>query len=130
MFFINYDQFQETVFYSGLVCIVLQTQQSIKHSLMFTYMVFQFSYFAIYVSAQQSAQVKAVSGTLGVGYKRLPPTTSQQDQSAKKKPKKSNNENEGDVSTILQEWGTIKILNISMIYLYTEFPNFDTNSIL
>jgi hypothetical protein len=133
MLFINYDQFQETVFYSGLVCIVLQTQQSIKHSLMFTYMVFQFSYFAIYVSAQQSAQVKAVSGTLGVGYKRLPPTTSQQDQSAKKKPKKSNNENEGDVSTILQESdesGRIKILNISMMYLYTEFPNFDTNSIL
>jgi hypothetical protein len=93
-------------------------------------MVFQFSYFTIYVSAQQSAQVKPVSGTSGVGYKTLPPTTSQQDQSAKKKPKKSNNENEGDVSTILQEWGTIKILNISMIYLYTEFPNFDTNRIL
>jgi hypothetical protein len=40
---------------------------------------------------------------------------------------KSNNENEGDVSTILQEIdeiGTIKILNISMMYLYTEFPNF------
>ena len=88
-------------------------------------MVFQFSYFTIYISAQQCAQVDPVSGTSGVG-----PTTSQQDQSAKKKPKKSNNENEGDVSTILQEWGTIKILNISMIYLYTEFPNFDTNSIL
>jgi hypothetical protein len=52
------------------------------------------------------------------------PTTSQQDHSAKKKPKKSNNEKEGDVSTILQESyeiGTIKILNISMMYLYTEF---------
>jgi hypothetical protein len=51
------------------------------------------------------------------------PITSQQDQSAKKKPKKSNNENEGDVSTILQESdgsGTIKILNISMMYLYIE----------
>jgi hypothetical protein len=47
--------------------------------------------------------------------RRLPPTISQQDQSAKKKPKKSNNENEGDVSTMLEESdesGTIKILNI------------------
>jgi hypothetical protein len=44
-----------------------------------------------------------------------------------------NNENEGDVSTILQECdesGRIKILNISMMYLYTEFPNFDTYRIL
>ena len=52
------------------------------------------------------------------------PITFQQDQSAKKKPQKSNNENEGDVSTIPQESdesGTIKILNISMMYLYTEF---------
>ena len=88
-------------------------------------MVFQFSYFIIYISAQQSTQGKPVSGTSGVGYKRLPPTTSQQDQSANKKPKESNNENEGDVSTIPQasdESGTIKILNISMMYLYTEFP--------
>ena len=100
---------------------------------MFTYMVFQFSYFTIFISAQQSAHVEPASGTSGVGYKGLPPTTSQQDQSAKKKHKKSNNENEGDVSTILQESdksGTIKILNISMMYLYTEFPNFDTNRIL
>ena len=61
------------------------------------------------------------------------PTTFQQDQSAKKKPLKSNNENEVDVSTILQESdesGTIKILNISMIYLYTEFPDFRINRIL
>ena len=61
------------------------------------------------------------------------PTTFQQDQSAKKKPKKSNNENEGDVSTILQESdksGTIKILNISMMYLYTEFPDFGINRTL
>ena len=68
-----------------------------------------------------------------MGYKRLPPTTSQQDESAKKKPKISNNENEGDVSIIPQESdesGTIKILYISMMYLYTEFPNFDTNRIL
>jgi hypothetical protein len=75
-------------------------------------MVLQFSYFAIHISAQQSAQVEPVSGTSGAGYKRLPPTTSQQDQTAKKKPKKSNNENEGDVPTILQESdesGTIKI---------------------
>ena len=90
-------------------------------------MVFQFSYFIICISAQQSAQVELVSGTSGVGYKRLPPTTSQQDQSAKKKPKKSNNENEGDVSTILQESegsGTIKILYISMMYLYAEYSQF------
>jgi hypothetical protein len=89
---------------------------------MFTYMVFQFSYFTIYISAQQSAQVDPVSGTSGVG-----PTTSQQDQSAKKKPMKSNNENEGDVSTIpqgSQESGTIKILYISMMYLYTEYSQF------
>ena len=95
---------------------------------MFTYMVFQVSYFTIYISVQQSAQVEPVSGTSGVG-----PTTFQQDQSAKKKPKKSNNENEGDVSTILQESdesGTIKILNISMMYLYTEFPDFGINRIL
>ena len=94
---------------------------------MFTYMVFQFSYFTINISAQQSAQVEPVSGTSGVG-----PTTFQQDQSAKKKPMKSNNENE-DVSTIPQESdesGRIKILYISMMYLYTEFPNFDTNRIL
>jgi hypothetical protein len=87
-------------------------------------MVFQFSYLTIYVSAQQSAQGELVSGTSGVGYKRLPPTTSQQDQSAKKKHQKPNNENEGDVWTIPQESdesGTIKILNISMMYLYTEF---------
>jgi hypothetical protein len=46
---------------------------------------------------------------------------------------KSNNENAGDVSTIPQESdesGRIKILYISMMYLYTEFPNFDTNRIL
>ena len=51
-------------------------------------MVLQFSDFTIYISAQPS---EPVSGTSGVGYKRL---TSQQDQSAKKKPKKSNNGNE------------------------------------
>ena len=88
----------------------------------------------IYVSAQQSAQGELVSGTSGVGYKRLPPTTSQQDHSAKKKPKKSNNENVGDVSTIpqeSQESGTIKILYISMMYFYMQnIPNFDTNRIL
>ena len=91
-------------------------------------MVFQFSFFTIYISAQQSAQVKPVSGTSGVG-----PTTFLQDQSAKNKPMKSNNENEGDVSTILQECdksGRIKILYISMMYLYTEFPNFYTYRIL
>ena len=96
-------------------------------------MVFQFSYFIIYISVQQSAQVEPVSGTSGVGYKRLPPTSSQQDHSAKKKPKKSNNENEGDITTIPQERdesGTIKILYISMMYLYTEFPNFDYNRVL
>ena len=57
-------------------------------------------------------------------------TTFQQDQSAKKTRKKSNNEN---VSTILQESdesGTIKILNISMMYLYTEFPDIGINRIL
>jgi hypothetical protein len=83
-------------------------------------MVFQFSYFIIYISAQQSAQVEPVSGTSGEGYKRLPPTSSQQDHSAKKKSKKSNNENEGDVSTIPQERdesGTIKIL----IYIFFFF---------
>jgi hypothetical protein len=63
-------------------------------------------------------------------FKRPPPTTFQQDQSAKKKPKKSNNENEGNVSTIPQESGTIKILNISMVYLYTEFPDIGINRIL
>ena len=60
------------------------------------------------------------------------PTIFQQDQSVKKKPMKSNNENEANVSTIPQESdesGRIKILYISMIYLYTEFPNFDTNRI-
>jgi hypothetical protein len=91
-------------------------------------MVLQFSYFTIYISAQQSAQVEPVSGTSEVG-----PSTSQQDQSDKKKPKKSSNENEGDVSTILQESdesGTFKILNISIMYLYTEFPNFGINRIL
>jgi hypothetical protein len=91
-------------------------------------MVFQFSYFTIYISAQQSAQVDPVSGTSWMG-----PTTFLQDQSAKIKPMKSNNENEGDVSTILQqcdESGTIKILYISRMYLYTEFPNFDTYRIL
>jgi hypothetical protein len=96
-------------------------------------MVFQFSCFIIYISAQQSNKVKPDSGTSGVGYKRLPPTSSPQDHSAKKKPKKSNNENEGDVSTIPQESdesGTIKILYISMMYLYTEFPNFDSNRVL
>jgi hypothetical protein len=43
---------------------------------------------------------------------------------------KSNSENEGNVSTIPQESdesGTIKILSISMMYLYTEFPNFYTD---
>jgi hypothetical protein len=96
-------------------------------------MVVQFSYFIIYISAQQSAHGEPVSETSGMGYKTLPSTTSQQDQSAKKKPKKSNNENEGDVSTIPQESdesGMIKILYISMMYLYTEFSNFDTNRIL
>ena len=89
---------------------------------------FQFSFFTIYILyilAQQSAHVEPVSGTSEVG-----PTTFQQDQSANMKPAKSNNENEGDVSTIPQESdesGTIKILSISMMYLYTEFPNFDTN---
>jgi hypothetical protein len=66
-------------------------------------------------------------------FKRPPPTTFQQDQSDKKKPKKSNNENEGNVSTIPQasdESGTIKILNISMMYLYTEFPDVGINRIL
>ena len=90
------------LFFSGLVFIVLEKQQSIKHSLMFTYMVFQFSYFTIYISAQQSAEFEPVSGTSGVG-----PTT---------------------LSTIPQESdesGRIKILYISMMYLYTEFPNFD-----
>ena len=96
-------------------------------------MVVQFSYFIIYISAQQSAHGEPVSETSGMGYKTLPSTTSQQDQSAKKKPKKSNNENEGDVSTIPQERdesGTIKVLYISMMYLYTEFPNFDSNRVL
>ena len=68
-----------------------------------------------------------VSGTSGVGYKRLPPTISQQDQSAKKKPKKSNNENEGNVLTIFQESdenGMIKILNISMMYFIYYIQNF------
>jgi len=100
---------------------------------MFTYMVLQFSYFTIYISAQQSSQGEPVSGTSGVGFKRLPLTTFQQEQSAKKKSKKSNNKNEGNVSTIPQgsdESGTIKILNISMMYLYTEFPNFSTNRII
>jgi hypothetical protein len=66
-------------------------------------------------------------------YKRLPPTISQQDQSAKKKSQKSNNGNEGDVLTILQESdesGTIKILNISMMYLYTKFPDIGIYGIL
>ena len=49
-------------------------------------------------TAQQSAQVEPVSGASEVGH-----TTFQQDQSAKKKSQKSNIENEGDVSTILQE---------------------------
>ena len=89
---------------------------------------FQFSFFTIYllyILAQQSVHVEPVSGTSEVG-----PTTFQQDQSANMKPVKSNNENEGDVSTIPQESdksGTIKILYISMMYLYTEFPDFDTN---
>ena len=65
----------------------------------------------IYVLAQQSAQGELVSGTSGVGYKRMPPTTSQQDQSAKKKPQKPH-ENEEDVWTIPKkesdESGTIK----------------------
>ena len=70
---------------------------------MFTYMVLQFSDFTIYISAQPSAQGEPISRTSGVGYKRLPSTTVQQDQSATKKPKKSNSENEGNVSTRLQE---------------------------
>ena len=77
--------------------------------------------------------MEPVSGTSGVGYTRPSSTTFQQDQSVKKKTNKSNNENEGDVSTILQESdesGTIKILNISMMNLYTEFPDFATNRIL
>jgi hypothetical protein len=60
-------------------------------------------------------------------------TTFQQDQSAKKKSQKSNIENEGDVSTILQESdesGTINILNISMMYLYTVFPDIGIYRIL
>jgi hypothetical protein len=96
-------------------------------------LIVQFSYFIIYISARQSAQGEPVSETSGVGYKTLPPTTSQPDQSTKKKPKKSSNEDEGDVSTIPQEsvkCGTIKILYISMMYLYTEFLNFHTNRIL
>jgi hypothetical protein len=96
-------------------------------------MVLQFSYFIIYISAQQSAQVEPVSGTSGMEFKRPSPTTFQQDQSAKKKPKKSNNENEGNVSTLPQESdesGMIKILNISMMYLYTEFPDIGINRIL
>ena len=95
---------------------------------MFTYTVFQFSYFTIYISAQQSAQVEPVSGTSEVG-----PTTFQQDQSVKMKPMKSNNENEQDVSTIPQESdesGRIKILYISMMYLYTEFPDIGIYRIL
>ena len=87
----------------------------------------------IYVSVQQSAQGELVSGTSGMGYKKLPPTTSQQDQSAKKKPQKQNNENKGDVWTIPQESGesgTIKILNISMMYLYTKFPDIGIYRIL
>jgi hypothetical protein len=62
-------------------------------------------------------------------FKRPPPTTCQQDQSDKKKLKKSNNENERNVSAIPQESdesGTIKILNISIMYLYTEFPDIGT----
>ena len=100
---------------------------------MFTYMVLQFSYFTIYISAQQSSQGEPVSGTSEVGFKRLLPTTYQQEQSAKTKPKKSKNENEGKVSTTPQESdesGTIKILNISMMHLYTEYPNFGTNRFL
>ena len=86
---------------------------------------FQFSYFTIYILyilAQQSAHVEPVSGTSEVG-----PTTFQQDHTAKKKPNKSNNENEGDVFTIPQasdESGTIKILSISMMYLYAEYFQF------
>ena len=86
---------------------------------------FQFSYFTIYILyilARQSAHVKPVSGTSEVG-----PTTFQQDQSANMK---SNSENEGNISTIPQESdesGTIKILSISVMYLYAEFPNIDTN---
>ena len=95
---------------------------------MFICMVFQFLYFTIYISVQQSAQVEPVSGTSEVG-----PTTFQQDQSVKMKPMKSNNENEVNVSTIPQESdesGRIKILYISMMYLYIEFPNFYTNRII
>jgi hypothetical protein len=51
--------FKRLFFFSGLVFIVLQTQQSIKRSLMFT---FQFVYFIIYILAQQSADVEPVSG--------------------------------------------------------------------
>ena len=79
-------------------------------------------FIVLYISAQQSAQVEPVSGTSGVG-----PTSFQQDQSAKKKHMKSNNENAGDVSTIPQESdesGTIKILYISMMYLYAEYFQF------
>ena len=88
----------------------------------------------IYVSAQQYAQGELVSGTSGVVYKRLPPTTSQQAQSAKMKSQKPNYENEGDAWTIIpqesDESGTIKILNISMMYLYTEFPDIGIYRIL
>ena len=52
MFFIMINF--KRLFFSGLVFIVLQTQQSIKHSLMFT---FQFSYFTIYIFVYFSSTV-------------------------------------------------------------------------
>jgi hypothetical protein len=81
-------------------------------------MVFQFLYFTIYISVQQSAQVEPASET------------------SKKRPKENhakNKENEGDVWPILQEihgCGTIKILSISLMYLYTEFPDIGISRIL
>ena len=71
-------------------------------------------------SAQQSAQGELVSGTSGVGYKRMPPTTSQQDQSAKRKPQKPNNENEGDIWTIPQESDESDELSIDINELIFE----------
>ncbi len=96
---------------------------------MFTYMVLQFSYFTIYISAQQSAQGELVSGTSGIGIKRPPFATFQQDQIAKKKPKKSNYENEGNVPKRpleSDESGTIKISKSSHGHnaFYTDFHQF------
>lgn len=94
---------------------VLQTQQSIKHSVMLTYMVFQISYFTIYISAQQSPQGELVSGTSGMGFKRPSPTTFQHDQSAKKKPKRLQESDES---------GTIKMSKSSHYAFYTDYHDF------